>query len=58
MIAQIMAEEILADCSQNLQSAKIQSLPKFPAIRYFCLLSITKLYIICSSAFECVLVYG
>ena len=34
MIAQILAEEILADSSQNRQSAKINSLPKFPAIRY------------------------
>ena len=33
MIAQILAEEILADCSQNCQSAKINSPPKFPAIR-------------------------
>ena len=34
MIAQILAEEILADCFQNRQSAKIISPPKFPAIRY------------------------
>ena len=34
MIAQILAEEILADCSQNRQSAKINSPPKFLAIRY------------------------
>ena len=34
MIAQILAEEILADCSQNRQSANINSPPKFPAIRY------------------------
>ena len=34
MIAQILAEEILAECSQNRQSAKINSPPKFPAIRY------------------------
>ena len=34
MIAQILAEEILADCSQNYQSAKINSPPKFPVIRY------------------------
>ena len=34
MIAQMLAEEILADCSQNCQSAKINSLPKFPAIQY------------------------
>ena len=34
MIAQILAEEILADSSQNRQSAKINSPPKFPAIRY------------------------
>ena len=30
----ILADEILADCSQNRQSAKINSPPKFPAIRY------------------------
>ena len=29
-----LADEILADCSQNRQSAKINSPPKFPAIRY------------------------
>ena len=29
-----MADEILAVCSQNRQSAKINSLPKFLAIRY------------------------
>ena len=34
MIAQILGEEILADSSQNRQSAKINSPPKFPAIRY------------------------
>ena len=34
MVAQILAEEILADCSKNRQSAKINSPPKFPAIRY------------------------
>ena len=33
MIAQILAEEILADSSQNCQSAKINSPPKFPVIR-------------------------
>jgi len=27
-----LADEILADCSQNRQSAKINSPPKFPAI--------------------------
>ena len=30
----VLADEILADCSQNHQSAKINSPPKFPAIRY------------------------
>ena len=35
MITQILAEEILADCSQNRQSAKINSPPKFSAIRYY-----------------------
>ena len=34
MIAQVLAEEILADCSRNRQSAKMNSPPKFPAIRY------------------------
>ena len=29
-----LADEILEDCSQNRQSAKINSPPKFPAIRY------------------------
>ena len=29
-----LADEILADCSQNRQSTKINSPPKFPAIRY------------------------
>ena len=29
-----LADEKLADCSQNRQSAKINSPPKFPAIRY------------------------
>ena len=29
-----LADDILADCSQNRQSAKINSLPKFPAIQY------------------------
>ena len=29
-----MIAQILADCSQNRQSAKINSPPKFPAIRY------------------------
>ena len=27
--------ELLADCSQNRQSAKINSLPNFPAIQYY-----------------------
>ena len=31
---EVLADEILADCSQNRQSAKINSPPKFPAIRY------------------------
>ena len=31
----VLANEILADCSQNRQSAKINFPPKFPAIRYF-----------------------
>ena len=30
----VLADEILADCSQNRQSTKIKSPPKFPAIRY------------------------
>ena len=30
----VLVDEILADCSQNRQSAKINSTPKFPAIRY------------------------
>ena len=30
----VLVDEILADCSQNRQSAKINSPPKFPAIRY------------------------
>ena len=29
----VLADEILADCSQNRQSVKINSPPKFPAIR-------------------------
>ena len=32
---EFLADEILADCSQNRQSAKINSLPKFPAILYW-----------------------
>ena len=32
-----LADEILVDCSQNRQSAKINSPPKFPAIRYSCM---------------------
>ena len=30
-----VADEIFKDCSQNRQSAKINSLPKFPAILYW-----------------------
>ena len=32
-----LADELLADCSQNRQCAKINSPPKFPAIRYVCM---------------------
>ena len=31
---EVLADEILVDCSQNSQSAKINSPPKFLAIRY------------------------
>ena len=31
---QVLADEILVDCSKNCQSAKINSLPNFPAIPY------------------------
>ena len=33
-IVKFLADEILADCSQNCKSATINSPPNFPAIRY------------------------
>ena len=37
-----LADEILADCSQNRQSAKINSPPKFPVIRYVQINKVTR----------------
>ena len=47
-----LADEILPDCCQNRQSTKIDSLPKFPAIRYIALLcELCSCMVYCTSFF-------